>query len=77
DVELPSGTVGEFPLEMAEEFVRAVAFNAGITLHVRLLDGKNTHHILEAVFKAFGRALGEAVEQNPKVKGVLSTKGVL
>lgn len=77
DVSLPYGQVGEFPLEMAEEFMRALAFNAGITLHVRLLNGKNAHHILEAVFKALGRALSEGVKIDPRVTGVLSTKGVL
>ncbi|HWJ03767.1 MAG TPA: imidazoleglycerol-phosphate dehydratase HisB [Verrucomicrobiae bacterium] len=77
DVPLPYGQVGEFPLEMAEEFMRAFAFNAGITLHVRMLSGKNAHHILEAVFKALGFALGEGLSDNPRIKGVLSTKGVL
>ncbi|MDA8441965.1 MAG: imidazoleglycerol-phosphate dehydratase HisB [Peptococcaceae bacterium] len=77
DVPLPYGQVGEFPLEMAEEFMRALAFNAGITLHIRLLSGKNTHHILEAIFKALGRALREALTVDPKLKGVLSTKGML
>jgi len=77
DVPLPSGEVGEFPLEMAEEFLRALVFNAGITLHVRLLSGKNSHHILEAVFKALGRALAEALALDPRIQGVHSTKGVL
>ncbi|NMA68109.1 MAG: imidazoleglycerol-phosphate dehydratase HisB [Desulfitobacterium sp.] len=77
NVDCPDGMVGEFPVEMAEEFFRAVAVHGGITLHINLLTGKNRHHILEAVFKAFGRALGKAVEKNWKHEGVLSTKGVL
>lgn len=77
DVNCPEGTVGDFPVEMAEEFFRAVSVQAGITLHFRLISGKNRHHILEAVFKGFGRALGLAVRQNPRFTGILSTKGVL
>lgn len=77
DVECPDGMIGDFPVEMAEEFFRALAVNAGITLHIHLLTGKNRHHIMEAVFKGAGRALGLAVRLNPRFKGVLSTKGVL
>lgn len=67
--------VGEMDTEMVEEFLRAVAFNAGITLHARVLYGKNNHHMIEAVFKALGRALREAVDIDPRIKGVMSTKG--
>ena len=77
DVPLPYGAVGGFPLEMAEEFMRAFAFNAGITLHVRLMSGKNVHHILEAVFKALGMSLSEALTLDPRIQGVHSTKGAL
>lgn len=77
NVECPEGMVGDFPSELAEEFFRAFAVNAGITLHIRMLDGKNRHHILEAVFKAVGRALGLAVSMNKRIDGVLSTKGSL
>lgn len=77
DVDCPDGSVGDFPVEMAEEFFRAVAVQAGITLHIRSIAGKNRHHILEAVFKGFGRAFGLAARQNPRFSGVLSTKGVL
>lgn len=76
-VDLQVGQAGAFPTEMAEEFFRALAVQAGLTLHVRLLSGKNRHHILEAVFKAVGKALGQAVRDNPRFAGVLSTKGVL
>lgn len=77
DVEGSHGMLGDFPVEMAEEFFRALAVNAGLTLHIRLLAGKNRHHMMEAVFKGVGRALGLAVRVNPRFAGVLSTKGVL
>lgn len=77
DAEMPSPKVGDFDTELVEEFLRAVAYNAGITLHVKLLAGKNTHHIIEAIFKALGRALREALTKDPAIKGVLSTKGKL
>lgn len=77
DVNCPDGMVGEFPVEMAEEFFRAFAVQSGMTLHVRQLSGNNRHHILEAVFKGVGRALGLALSQNPRYNGILSTKGVL
>jgi imidazoleglycerol-phosphate dehydratase len=54
-----------------------VAANCGITLHCKVLYGKNNHHMIEALFKAFGRALREAVSYDEKIKGVMSTKGVL
>jgi imidazoleglycerol-phosphate dehydratase len=69
--------VGEFEVEMVEEFFRAFAFNAGITLHARVLYGKNNHHMIEALFKGLGRALAEAVTFDQRIKGVMSTKGVL
>jgi imidazoleglycerol-phosphate dehydratase len=77
DVPLPYGLVGEFPIEMAEEFMRAFSFNAGITLHIRMHSGKNVHHILEAVFKALGLALRKGLMLEPGLQGVLSTKGTL
>jgi len=77
DVPCPDGLIGDFPVEMAEEFMRALAVEAGLTLHVRLLAGKNRHHIIEAVFKGVGKALGEAAFLDPRISGVLSTKGVL
>jgi imidazoleglycerol-phosphate dehydratase len=71
------GYVGEFPVETAEEFFRALTIHAGITLHIRVLTGKNRHHILESIFKGVGRALRAALETNPRFGGVPSTKGVL
>lgn len=76
-VDCPEGMVGDFPVEMAEEFFRALAVNAGMTLHVLTLSGKNRHHILEAVGKAVGRALGLAVRKDGRNAGILSTKGTL
>lgn len=77
EVPMPKAKVGEFDVELAEEFFRAFAFNAGITMHVHLFYGSNLHHILEATFKAVGRALGKAILNDPRVVGVLSTKGKL
>lgn len=69
--------IGNFDTELVEEFLRAFAFNAGITLHVKILYGKNSHHKVEAIFKALGHALKAAVTVDEKIKGVPSTKGVL
>lgn len=73
--ELPKTTLGNFEVEMVEEFFRAVAFNAGLTLHIRVLYGNNLHHIIEAMFKAFARAMKVAMQQSgdqiPSTKGVL------
>lgn len=77
DVNCPDGMVGEFPVEMAEEFFRAFVVQSGLTLNIRQLSGKNRHHILEAIFKGVGRALGLALRQNVRYSGILSTKGVL
>lgn len=77
DAPLPAQKVGTFDAELTPEFLRALAHNAGMTLHVRLLGGTNTHHIVEAIFKALGRALGQAVAYDPRRQGIASTKGVL
>ena len=69
--------VGGLDTEMVEEFFKAVAQGAGITLHARVLYGKNNHHMIEALFKAFGKALSEAVAHDDRIKGVMSTKGCL
>ncbi|KEJ00928.1 imidazoleglycerol-phosphate dehydratase [Clostridium botulinum A2B7 92] len=69
--------LGEMDTELVEEFLRALAFNAGITLHARVLYGKNNHHMIEAVFKALGRAIREAVDRDERINGVMSTKGTL
>jgi len=77
DVSISAGMIGSYDTEMTEEFLRAFAFNAGLTLHVRLIHGKNAHHIVEAVFKALGRALDEATRKDERIIGVMSTKGML
>ena len=77
DAELTNHRLGTYDTELTEEFFRAVSFNAGITLHARVLYGTNTHHKIEALFKAFGRALSEAVAINEKITGINSTKGML
>lgn len=76
DVSLPARRVGDFETELVEEFFRAMAMHGEFTLHVRLLAGKNTHHIIEAVFKAFGHALREAVALSGRDE-LLTTKGIL
>lgn len=75
--ELTNPKLGDFDTELTEEFFRAVAHASNITLHMRVLYGSNTHHKVEAMFKAFGRALREAVDYNEKIVGVNSTKGML
>ncbi|MBN1541092.1 imidazoleglycerol-phosphate dehydratase HisB [candidate division KSB1 bacterium] len=75
--ELPQGQVGVFPTELMEEFLRAVAVNGRLTLHVDLLDGKNRHHCLEAMIKATARALRLAVFCHSEKGTIPSTKGVL
>ena len=64
-------------LNYLKQFLRALAVNAGITLHVEVIHGEDSHHIIEAVFKALARALREAVSIDPRIKGILSTKGSL
>ena len=75
NAEFPEERVGEFDSCMCEEFMRAFAYNAGITLHVNMIYGGNTHHQIEAIFKALAHALAVAVKETGK--GVLSTKGSL
>ena len=69
--------IGDYDTELTEEFLRAFAVHAGITLHVRVLYGRNSHHKIEGIFKALGHALRIAVEKDPRVEGIPSTKGVL
>ncbi|NLN93584.1 MAG: imidazoleglycerol-phosphate dehydratase HisB [Candidatus Hydrogenedens sp.] len=75
--DLPVGSPGGFDAELGEEFFRAIAVASRMTLHMELRYGKNLHHCLEALFKAFGRALRRAVEMDPRVTDVPSTKGML
>lgn len=77
NVSLEKEKVGNFDTELVEEFFRAFAFNAEVTLHINLQYGKNTHHIIESVFKGFGRAIDDASAIQNRIDGVLSTKGIL
>ena len=78
DVDFPRDKVGDFDTELFEEFFRAFAMNAGITLHIANLAGTNCHHIAETCFKAVARALRKAIEPDPRQAGrVPSTKGQL
>lgn len=69
--------IGDYDTELTEEFLRAFAVNAGLTLHVKIFYGVNSHHKVEAVFKGLGHALRIALTRDPRVQGVMSTKGVL
>src|SRR5580693_25201 len=77
DAELPTGATGGFDHELTEEFFRALANSAKLTLHLQVQAGSNAHHVIEACFKAFARALREAVALDPTETGVPSTKGTL
>jgi imidazoleglycerol-phosphate dehydratase len=78
DMELRAKKIGDFEVELIEEFLRALANSLGMALHLRILAGRNSHHIAEAAFKALGRALGEAVKPEPRrAREIPSSKGVL
>ncbi|MGX7149200.1 imidazoleglycerol-phosphate dehydratase HisB [Enterococcus ureasiticus] len=77
DATFDNPKLGDFDTELTEEFFQAFAFNAQMNLHLKILHGKNTHHKIEALFKATGRALREAITENPSIQGVNSTKGIL
>lgn len=77
DADFDNPKLGAFDTELTEEFFQALAFNTQMNLHLKILHGKNTHHKIEALFKATGRALREAITENPEIQGVNSTKGIL
>jgi imidazoleglycerol-phosphate dehydratase len=77
DGEFPAERVADFDTDLAEEFVRAVAVTAKLTVHLSVEAGSNAHHMVEASFKAFARALRDAVDHDDRVHGVPSTKGML
>jgi imidazoleglycerol-phosphate dehydratase len=76
-VTLPKVKIGEFDVELAREFFQALANNLGATIHINVMYGDNVHHILEACFKALARALDQATALDPRIEGVMSTKGKL
>lgn len=77
DTDFTVDRVGGFDTEMVKEFFYAVSYSSGMNLHIRQLAGQNNHHIIEAVFKSFAKALDEATGYDPRIKDVLSTKGIL
>lgn len=77
DLDLPTERCGYFENELVKEFFYALSYSAGMNIHIKQLAGDNSHHIIEAAFKAFAKALDQAVTIDPRVKDVLSTKGKL
>ena len=77
DIKLTTDRVGYFDTEMLHEFFYAVSYSAGMNIHFKHMDGTNNHHIIEATFKAFAKALDEATMIDPRIENVLSTKGTL
>ena len=77
--DVPRGveSIGLFPFQLVEEFLRALSVHGGLTLHVSILAGRDAHHMAEGIFKALGRSLDIAVSHDERIKGVPSTKGVL
>lgn len=77
DCEFPTERVGYMDTELVREFFYAVSYSAGMNLHMKMLSGMNSHHMIESLFKAFAKALDEATMVDPRISGVLSTKGTL
>lgn len=77
DANFTTDKLGMLDTENIEEFFRAIANNCGINIHIKLMYGKNNHHISEAIFKAFGKCIDQAKTIDPRIKGVFSTKGML
>ena len=77
DAEFTTDRVGDMDTEMVREFFYAISYAAGMNLHMKVISGTNNHHIIEALFKAFGKALDEASSYDPRVTDILSTKGSL
>lgn len=77
EAEFPTEKIGDMDTEMVREFFYAVSYSAGMNLHLKILSGTNSHHMAEALFKAFARALNQATRLDPSIIDVLSTKGSL
>lgn len=77
DCEFSAETVGNFETQLVKEFFYALSYHAGINLHIKLLSGQNDHHKIEAIFKAFAKAMDEALSYDSRITAILSTKGVL
>jgi imidazoleglycerol-phosphate dehydratase len=76
-VNLPKVKIGDFDVELAREFFQAFVNNCSLNLHINVMYGENVHHIIEGSFKAFARAMDAATQMDPRVEGVMSTKGIL
>ncbi|HBY57514.1 MAG TPA: imidazoleglycerol-phosphate dehydratase HisB [Candidatus Atribacteria bacterium] len=76
-VQFEQERVGTFEVSLVEDFFKALSYHSGMTLHINLLYGKNSHHIIEAIFKAFGRSLDEATREDNRLDNIPSTKGVI
>ena len=77
DADFEAPMVGDFDTQLVKEFFYAVSYSAAMNLHIKVLNGSNDHHKIEAIFKAFAKALDEASMIDPRIQGVLSTKGAL
>jgi imidazoleglycerol-phosphate dehydratase len=77
DVSIKQSRIGRFDVELIHDFLLALVNQAGMNLHVRMLSGRNPHHVVEATFKGLARALDQATQRDPRVRGVPSTKGTL
>ena len=77
DAAFTADSIGSMDTQLAKEFFYAVSYSAGMNIHVKVISGENDHHIMEAMFKAFARALDMATVTDPRIEGVLSTKGSL
>ena len=77
DVKMPATMVGDIDVQLFHEFFQALCVKAGLNMHIRLLAGNEAHHCLEAIFKGFAKALDQATTYDPRIEGVLSTKGTL
>ena len=76
-VQFKQERVGSFEVSLVEEFFRALSYHSGMTLHINLLYGKSSHHIIEAIFKAFARSLDEAIREDNRLNNIPSSKGVM
>ena len=77
DCNFPQTMVGDFDVSLVKEFFYAISYSAAMNIHIKMISGENSHHMIEAVFKAFAKALDDAVSMDERIKDVLSTKGSL
>jgi imidazoleglycerol-phosphate dehydratase len=77
EAEFPDKTVGDFETTLVKEFFYAVSYSAAMNIHIKMLSGDNSHHMIEAIFKAFSKALDMATSKDDRITDVLSTKGSL